>query len=124
MCGADWGVAEIGATGPSFHPAAGGVSSGFTIIAVIGPPRGGTEDGDGGGKAGDGDGDGAERVWVRMCETGHAFREENMWQFAAAAGDLCKRCVEDDAFLADNERDDIADGWRAVVNQAVEGVCE
>lgn len=130
MCGADWSIAEVGAAGPTFHPSAG-TSSGFTVIAVCGPPRGERESsGDGGGSVAGGEGvtggggggtsPPVERVWVRMCETGHAFREENMWQFAAAAAELCARCVEDASFLADNERADTSDGWRAVLARAVE----
>ena len=33
MCGADWGVAEVGAAGPTFHPSAD-ADSGFTVVAV------------------------------------------------------------------------------------------
>ena len=91
MCGADWGVAEVGAAGPTFHPSAD-ADSGFTVVAVAGPPRNAADDGSA-----------VDRVWVRLCETGHARREENMWQFAAAAAELCARCVGDDAFPADTE---------------------
>ena len=44
MCGADWGVAEVGAAGPTFHPSAD-ADSGFTVVAVAGPPRNAADDG-------------------------------------------------------------------------------
>ena len=109
MCGADWGIAEVGAAGPSFHRATGvhasgasgasGEGSGFVVVAVVGP-------GDAGERA--------ERAWTRVCETGHARRDENMWQFAAAAASLAARCVEgaepadtaEDAILGDDARGD------------------
>mmetsp|Transcript_22507 Transcript_22507/g.55709 ORF Transcript_22507/g.55709 Transcript_22507/m.55709 type:complete len:255 (-) Transcript_22507:71-835(-) len=117
-CSAGWGVAEVGAAGPTFHPATG-AAAGFTVIAVCGPPREpkvyacsacwdiscrGECDVNSKAAALNRPGPpGEDRVWVRLCETGHAEREENMWQFAAAAAELCRRCVDDDTFLADNE---------------------
>ena len=104
MCGADWGIAEVGAAGPSFHPATGvdksSSGSGFTVVAVVGPPLDAQTE--------------ADRVWVRVCETGHNRRDENMWQFAAAAASLAARCVEgaepadtaEDAILGDDARGD------------------
>ena len=107
MCGADWGVAEVGAAGPTFHPSAD-ADSGFTVVAVAGPPRNAADDGSA-----------VDRVWVRLCETGHARREENMWQFAAAAAELCARCVGDDAFPADTEPGGFGDAhWK----RALDGV--
>jgi len=38
-----------------------------------------------------GDTEPVDRVWVRLCRSAHAVREENMWQFAAAAADLARR---------------------------------
>ena len=84
MCSADWGIAEVGAAGPTFHEATG-TQSGFVVVAVVGPPPpyddGAIPDA------------GADRVWVRVIDTGHAHREENMWQFAAAAAGLATQCV-------------------------------
>ena len=103
MCGADWGIAEVGAAGPSFHRATGvhasGEGAGVVVVAVVGP-------GDAGERA--------ERAWTRACETGHARRDENTWQFAAAAASLAARCVEgaepadtaEDAILGDDARGD------------------
>lgn len=109
-CGADWGIAEVGAAGPSFHRATGvyasgasgasGEGSGFVVVAVVGPGDAGSAK--------------PERAWTRVCETGHARRDENMWQFAAAAASLAARCVEgeepvdtaEDAILGDDARGD------------------
>ena len=103
-CGADWGIAEVGTAGPSFHRATGvhasGEGSGFVVVAVVGPGDAGSAK--------------PERAWTRVCETGHARRDENMWQFAAAAASLAARCVEgaepadtaEDAILGDDARGD------------------
>lgn len=103
MCGADWGIAEVGAAGPSFHPESGH-DSGVTYVAVVGPPRkrradeGDDEDPE------DSEDAAWDRVWVRRFETGHARREENMWQFAAAAASMCARCMTDENGLDDARR--------------------
>lgn len=74
QCGTNWGVAETGAAGPTFHPATGsGRTTGFTLVAVAGP-------------------EGLEEV--RLVQTGHAERERNQWQFAAAAAQLLQECVQ------------------------------
>ena len=102
-CGADWGIAEVGAAGPSFHPESGH-DSGVTYVAVVGPPRkrradeGDDEDPE------DSEDAARDRVWVRRFETGHARREENMWQFAAAAASRCARCMTDENGLDDARR--------------------
>ena len=54
-CGADWGIAEVGAAGPSFHRATGvhasgasgasGEGSGFVVVAVVGPGDAGSATG-------------------------------------------------------------------------------
>ncbi|KAK3285455.1 hypothetical protein CYMTET_6941 [Cymbomonas tetramitiformis] len=76
QCGTTWGVAETGAAGPTFHLATGsGRTSGFTLVAVAGP-------------------EGLEEV--RLVQTGHAERERNQWQFAAAAAQLLQECVQKD----------------------------
>ena len=112
MCGADWGIAEVGAAGPSFHRATGvhasGEGSGFVVVAVVGP-------GDAGERA--------ERAWTRVCETGHARRDENMWQFAAAAASLAARCVEgsepeDNAETKDAAGDVRNDQWGEALHAA------
>ena len=113
-CGADWGIAEVGAAGPSFHRATGvhasGEGSGFVVVAVVGP-------GDAGERA--------ERAWTRVCETGHARRDENMWQFAAAAASLAARCVEgsepaDNAEKEKDAGDDVRnDEWREALDAAM-----
>lgn len=101
MCGADWGVAEVGAAGPSFHRATGVDAEdgkGFVVVAVVGPPA---------------DARAADPVWVRVCETGHPRRDENMWQFAAAAASLAARCVEGSE-PADNAEETAEDDSRRV----------
>ena len=113
MCGADWGIAEVGAAGPSFHPATGvdksSSGSGFTVVAVVGPPLDAQTE--------------ADRVWVRVCETGHNRRDENMWQFAAAAASLAARCVEgsepeDNAETKDAAGDVRNDQWGEALHAA------
>jgi nicotinamide-nucleotide amidase len=114
MCGADWGIAEVGAAGPSFHRATGvdaASGSGFAVVAVVGPPADERAE--------------ADRVWVRVCETGHARRDENMWQFAAAAASLAARCVEgseraDNAAKEKDAGDDVRnDEWREALDAAM-----
>ena len=114
MCGADWGIAEVGAAGPSFHRATGvdaASGSGFAVVAVVGPPADERAE--------------ADRVWVRVCETGHARWDENMWQFAAAAASLAARCVEgseraDNAAKEKDAGDDVLnDEWREALDAAM-----
>jgi nicotinamide mononucleotide (NMN) deamidase PncC len=113
-CGADWGIAEVGAAGPSFHRATGvdaASGSGFAVVAVVGPPADERAE--------------ADRVWVRVCETGHARRDENMWQFAAAAASLAAQCVEgsepaDNAEKKKDAGDDVRnDEWREALDAAM-----
>jgi PncC family amidohydrolase len=59
--GADWGVSETGAAGPTGNRY--GDDAGHTCIAIVGPGR-----------------DGIEHVVT--LETGDADREGNMWRFA------------------------------------------
>ena len=61
--GADWGIGETGASGPSGNPY--GNPPGHACVAVSGP---------------------VERALV--LSTGSADREANMWAFAKAALDL------------------------------------
>ena len=108
-CGADWGIAEVGAAGPPFHRATGVHAAAQAAQAARGrgswwSPR----------RPGDARSAKPERAWTRVCETGHARRDENMWQFAAAAASLAARCVEgeepvdtaEDAILGDDARGD------------------
>jgi nicotinamide-nucleotide amidase len=67
--GSDWCIAESGATGPTFAPP--DCHTGFTAIAVVGP--------------------GVSEVIVVESDT--ANREENMWQFTAAAFELLEKVL-------------------------------
>ncbi len=67
--GSDWCIAESGATGPTFAPPDCAV--GFTAIAVVGP---GVSE-------------------VILVESDTASREQNMWQFTAAAFDLLEKLL-------------------------------
>jgi nicotinamide mononucleotide (NMN) deamidase PncC len=66
--GADWGLAETGAAGPSGNRY--GDEAGHCCIAVSGP-----------------------KELVLTVETGSADREDNMWAFARAALDALERCL-------------------------------
>ena len=70
--GADWGVAETGATGPTGNRY--GDSAGHACFAVSGP---------------------VERAVT--LETGSPDREANMWAFATAAFELLEHCLRDAA---------------------------
>lgn len=110
-CKTDWAVAETGAAGPSFHPATGDLKcdvpmNGFSVIAVCGPKDTLTDVTVVGGTLVGGTSrlkDGHEYpVWVRLCETGHAVRQENMWQFAAAAANMLECCIKNQIGAPDN----------------------
>jgi nicotinamide-nucleotide amidase len=109
MCGADWGIAEVGACGPTFHEACG-TDVGFVVVAVVGPPV----------DHGNQPSVGADRVWVRVIETGHNRRGENMWQFAAAAAKLAESCVRE-TIAADNEQNKLNHDprWRDALDAAL-----
>lgn len=66
--GADWGIAETGATGPTGNRY--GDAAGHACFAVSGP---------------------VERAVT--LETGHGDREANMWAFARGALKLLEECV-------------------------------
>jgi len=68
--GADWGVSETGAAGPTGNPY--GDAAGHTCVAVSGPREG-----------------------ALTIETGSADRGANMQAFAAAALDLLRRALSD-----------------------------
>ena len=84
MCGADWGVAEVGAAGPTFHPSAD-ADSGFTVVAVAGPPSRRRRLG----------ADACGCAWQRPTRG-----EEKHVAVRCGGGGLCARCVGDDAFPA------------------------
>jgi nicotinamide mononucleotide (NMN) deamidase PncC len=67
--GTDWCIAESGATGPTFAPP--DCTVGFTAIAVAGP---GVSE-------------------VVLVESDTASREQNMWQFTAAAFELLEKLL-------------------------------
>lgn len=68
--GADWGVAETGAAGPSGNRY--GDDPGHTCVAVAGPV-----------------------ARVRTLETGDDARDANMWRFAEAALALFAECLDE-----------------------------
>jgi nicotinamide-nucleotide amidase len=69
---ADWGLAELGATGPAGTPY--GHPPGICVLAVVGPV-----------------------TLTRHIETGHGDREANMEIFAAAAFELFREALESTA---------------------------
>ena len=81
LLGADWGLAETGAAGPSGNRY--GDAPGHTCLAVVGPA------------AEDAGGQGLLIERVRTLETGSAHREENMWAFTRAALDLLESVLKE-----------------------------
>ena len=106
-CGADWGIAEVGAAGPSFHRATGvhasgasgasGEGSGFVVVVVVVP----------------GDAALRNRSAPGRASASRSAEDENMWQVRRRAA-AAARCVEgeepvdtaEDAILDDDARGD------------------
>ena len=65
---ATWGIAELGIAGPT--PAGYGIDAGLSVIAVVGPT-----------------------TITTTVNTGHNIREQNMWEFTAAALALLEAAV-------------------------------
>ena len=75
--GADWGLGETGASGPTgnrYGDAPGHACVGVVGLGVSGPVE-----------------------MAITIATGSTNREDNMWAFAAAAADLLVRCIRPDA---------------------------
>ena len=68
--GADWGIGETGAAGPTGNPY--GDAAGHTCIAVVGPAR-----------------------HVETLETGDSDREANMWRFTRRTLEVFEQVLRD-----------------------------
>ncbi len=69
---ATWGIAELGIAGPT--PAGYGIDAGRSVIAVVGP-----------------------KTLTTSVDTGHNNREQNMWEFTAAAFALLEEALLEEA---------------------------